>query len=465
MFDQLVDFSATLRTAGVPVSMTEVIDASRALSNIGDIDRSTFKVALFATMVKDNSHRDVFESLFDIFFAYKSYFGQGLELSLEVDQHQFEGSESGGENGTASDNLREWLIAALVERNLVQVSRLARSAVARFAGMERGRAVSGVYYIYRTMKQLDIELIYARLSEEMKSETAPDALGQMILSNQVDQRIASLRSAIEGEVRRLLVEDRGELAVAKTMRPTLPEDIDFMQATRDELAKVSQAVIPLSRKLASRLARRRRIGRRGSLDFRRTFRRSLGYGGVPVDLKFHAPKLAKPEIFVIADISGSVSSFARFALQLVYALSEQFSRVRSFVFVDAIDEVTRFFEASSTIDEALRLINTEANVVHIDGHTDYGNCFEQFAELYLSSVTKKSTVLILGDARNNYHASRSDILAKVQDRARHLYWLNPEPAQYWNSGDSIIREYAKYCHSVVECRNLRQLEKFVDFLG
>ena len=465
MFDQLVDFSATLRTAGVPVSMTEVIDASRALSNIGDIDRSTFKVALFSTMVKDNSHRAVFDLLFDLFFANKSYFGQGSELNSEVAQHQFEGSEAGGESGTSSDDLREWLIGALVERNLIQVSRLARAAVARFAGMERGRAVSGVYYIYRTLKQLDIELIYARLSEEMASEIAPDALGQMVLSNQVDQIIASLRSAIEVEVRRLLVEDRGELAVAKTMRPTLPEDIDFMQATRDELAKVSQAVTPLSRKLASRLARRRRIGHRGSLDFRRTFRRSLGHGGVPVDLKFHAPKLAKPEIFVIADISGSVSSFARFALQLVYALSEQFSRVRSFVFVDAIDEVTRFFEASSTIEEALRLINTQANVVHIDGHTDYGNCFEQFAELYLASVTKKSTVLILGDARNNYHASRSDILAKIQDRARHLYWLNPEPTQYWNSGDSIIREYAKYCHGVVECRNLRQLEKFVDFLG
>ena len=465
MLDQLVEFSETLRSSGVPVSMTEVIDASEAVTRIGEVDRSVFKVALFSTMIKDYAHKEVFDLLFDVFFANKTRLWPEEGGPDALDE---QGSEGGGDSsaggGNSGDDLRKWLIKALLDQDTARVARISRAAVSRYAGMERGRAVSGVYYTYRTLKQLNIEMIYAQLRAELRGQ-GDDSIAEAILNNRVEELVGELRNAVEAEVRRLLVQDRGERAVAKTMRPTLPEDIEFMAASRDEIAKIRAAINPLAHKLASRLAHRRRVGRRGGLDFRRTFRESLGYGGVPMELKFRPPRLAKPEIFVIADISGSVSSFARFALQLVYALSEQFSKVRSFVFIDAIDEVTSFFESASSIEEALRLINTKANVVHIDGHTDYGNCLEQFVQSYAPGVSKKSTVIILGDARNNYHASRSDILAKIQQKSRHLYWLNPEPIGYWNSGDSIIGEYAKYCDGVVECRNLRQLEDFVDLLG
>jgi uncharacterized protein with von Willebrand factor type A (vWA) domain len=260
------------------------------------------------------------------------------------------------------------------------------------------------------------------------------------------------------------VADRGAEALARSLRKPLPEDIDFMHATREELTALRRAIHPLTRKLAVRLARKRRHGRKGPLDFRSTVRHSLSTGGVPVDPKFRYPRPAKPEIFVVADISGSVASFARFTLHLVYAISSQFSKVRSFVFIDGIDEVTRFFEGVDDVAEALHRINTEADVVWVDGHSDYGHAFNLFWERWGEEITPRTSVLLLGDARNNYHASQAWVVQEIRHRARHVYWLNPEPRSYWGTGDSILDEYAVHCDAVYECRNLRQLEHFVSEL-
>ena len=211
-----------------------------------------------------------------------------------------------------------------------------------------------------------------------------------------------------------------------------------MHATREELAMLHRVLQPLSRKLAVRLARKRRHGRKGPLDFRATMRRSLSTGGVPIEPRFRHPRPAKPEIFVIADISGSVASFARFTLHLVYAISSQFSKVRSFVFVDGIDEVTRFFEGVVDPAEAVARINLEADVIWVDGHSDYGHALTEFHRRWGDQVTSRSSVMVLGDARNNYHAAQSWVLEDLQARARHVYWLNPEPRDYWGSGDSIV---------------------------
>jgi uncharacterized protein with von Willebrand factor type A (vWA) domain len=238
-----------------------------------------------------------------------------------------------------------------------------------------------------------------------------------------------------------------------------------MHATRDELTALHRALVPLSRKLAMRLARKRRRGHRGALDLRRTVRASMSTGGVPINPVFKPPRPAKPEIFVIADVSGSVASFARFTLLLVHAISAQFRKVRSFVFVDALDEATRFFEGAADPADAVARINTEADVVWIDGHSDYGRALTQFHERYANEVTRRTSILVLGDARNNYHASQAWVLDDLRRRARAVYWLNPEPQSYWNSGDSIVAAYAPHCDAVVECRTLRQLEKFVGTLA
>jgi len=332
--------------------------------------------------------------------------------------------------------------------------------------MEPGRPVGGTYYLYRTLRNLDLDGVLERLMQQANDD-APDDLSpleQRLEEDEYTQRIEQLKKEIEAEIRRRLVADRGVEAMAKTLRKPLPEDIDFMHASRDEMKLLRQAIYPLTRKLAVRLARKRRHGRKGPLDFRNTVRHSLSYGGVPAEPKFKYPRPAKPEIFVIADISGSVASFARFTLHLVYAISGQFSRVRSFVFIDGVDEVTHFFEGTDDILEAIHKVNTEADVVWVDGHSDYGHAFEVFWQKWGKDIGPKTTVMILGDARNNYHASQSWVIKEIRHRARHVFWLNPEPKSYWDTGDSIVGEYATHCDGAFECRNMRQLEKFVDNL-
>ena len=184
-----------------------------------------------------------------------------------------------------------------------------------------------------------------------------------------------------------------------------------------------------------------------------------------MELRFRCPRPTKPEIVVIADVSGSVASFSRFTLQLVHAMSSQFSQVRSFVFVDGIDEVTRFFEATEDVGEALRKVSAEADVVWADGHSDYGHALEAFWQRWGSQViSTKTTVLVLGDARNNYHAAQPWVMAEIAKRARHVYWLNPEPRAYWDTGDSVLTQYAVHSDGAFECRNLRQLSRFVEHL-
>src|SRR5207237_6150101 len=208
--------------------------------------------------------------------------------------------------------------------------------------------------------------------------------------DEYQDRIARLRQEIEAEIRRRLVADRGPEAMARTLRKPLPEDVDFMHASREEMAAIRRTHEPLARALAVRLARKRRHGRKGPLDFRNTMRHSLSYGGVPAEPKFRNPRPKKPEIVVVADISGSVAAFARFTLMFVYAISNQFSRVRAFVFIDGIDEVTRFFEGVEDVGEAVHRVNSEADVIWVDGHSDYGHALETFWNRWGREVPPKT---------------------------------------------------------------------------
>jgi uncharacterized protein with von Willebrand factor type A (vWA) domain len=356
------------------------------------------------------------------------------------------------------------LFKAMQSNDMNSMRSGAREAVDRYAGMEPGRPVGGTYYLYRTLRNLDLDTLMDRLiAAGTKAEA--DGLEERLVKDEAKAKVEALKAAIEAEIRERLVDDRGAEALGKSVRKPLPEDIDVMHANRDEMAQLERALKPLSRKLATRLARRRRKRRRGPIDLRSTVRRSLSTGGVPIDLRFKPPHPAKPEIVVIADISGSVASFARFTLHMVHAISSQFSKVRSFVFVDGLDEVTHLFEESDDPAEAVARINSEADVIAFDGHSDYGRALLVFHEKYASTINKRTAVLILGDARNNYHQAHAEVLADLKFRARNVYWLNPEPTSYWNSGDSVIREYAPYCDKVVECRSLRQLEAFVGDLA
>ncbi|MDG2907578.1 MAG: VWA domain-containing protein [Acidimicrobiales bacterium] len=471
LLDLLSDFIVELRRAGLPVSLTENLDAMEAVTHIPIEDREAFKYALGATLVKNHAHWKAFEVVFEVYFSLR---GPEYEVIREGDDaapgENGEGQQpqggGGGMQSLTPEQLAEMLFKALMNGDAAMLAALARQAVTRFAGMEPGRPVGGTYYLYRTLRNLELDDLLEQLMEASREEAPEDLtpLEERLERDEFSDRIEQLKREIEAEIRRRLVADRGIDAMAKTLRKPLPEDVDFMHASREELANVRKAIYPLTRKLAARLARKRRHGRKGALDFRSTMRHSLSYGGVPAELKFRYPRPSKPEIMVVADISGSVAAFARFTLHLVYAISNQFSKVRSYVFIDGLDEVTRFFDGVEDIGEAIHRVNTEADVVWVDGHSDYGHAFGVFWERFNRDIGPKTTVLVLGDARNNYHASQSWILKEVQHKARKVYWLNPEPRAYWDTGDSIVGEYGNHCDGVFEVRNLRQLERFVEKL-
>lgn len=461
-------FVEELRSAGIPVSMVEAIDAGRALEHLDLSSRSALKAALGATLVKNARHHAAFEAAFEAYFSLS-----GPAVGSAEDAARSEeaaalmaavagGSGSGGGDPEDASDLMAALLMALETRDDALMQAVVRLAVDRLAGIEPGRPVGGAYYLYRVMRRLDID----RLASEFEATVIPveaPALERRMVSEEVERRIEQVREMVRTEIRRRLVADRGPRAVARTLRRPLIEDVDLAAATRDQLIEVERVIHPLTRRLATRLAQRRRRGTRGRLDVRKTMRAALSTGGTPVDPRFRRPRPGKPEIVLLCDISGSVSTFARFTMQVVYAIAAQFSRVRSFAFIDAIDEVTPFFGPGVDFGDAMRRIGVEAQVVWLDGHSDYGNAFGMFVDRHLEQViTPRTTVIVTGDARSNYHDPNAAAVREIARSAKALFWLNPEPHRYWDTGDSVMGVYAPWCDEVTEVRNLRQLERFVE---
>lgn len=461
MIGALTGFVDELREVGVPVSMVESIDAMRAVESIDLSNRVALRETLRATLIKNLRHERAFDTAFDVYFSRLPPPITSADAD-DTGEAQLQAPQ-GGQEEFDLDDLIQSLLEALEASDAEGLRAGAQRAVDRLAGMEPGRPVGGTYYLYRTLRRLDMARLEEMLLEALADEGEMSEFDRRMLREDVAARLETLRRQLEEEIRRRLVADRGRQAVARTLRKPMIEDVDLMHATTAELAEMEAAIGPLTRKLASRLARRRKR-RSGRLDFRRTVRRSLATGGVPADPQFKHPRPHRPEVWLICDISGSMATFSRFTLQFTHAMSSQFSRLRSFAFVDTVDEVTDFFGPGIDFSSALHRITTEAEVIWMDGHSDYGNTFETFLTRYGSQISPRTTILITGDARNNYRPTRDGALADIARRARTVIWLNPEPASYWDTGDSTMSEYARHCDSVHEVRTLAQLESFVEKL-
>jgi hypothetical protein len=471
---------AELRLIGIPVSASEYIDALRALRHVDLGDRTAVKTALGTAIVKDVQHESAYSTVFDLFFAGRTLdtlAGGAGNPGTEADPGA--GGEPGGEAGgfgggggaggsvlaSADDGALIGLLLTALEANEPTLLRaLAAAVVTRHAGIQPGRSVAGTYYLFRAMRAVAPDSLPARLLAAAAPDGGHDRLAEMLLTEEYERRVAEFQREVEAEIRRRLAADRGAADVARTLRKPLPEDADFLTASSVQIAELRDIVQPMARKLAARLAARQRHSRRGPLDFRRTVRESMSAGGVPMTPVFRPPRPAKPELVILADISGSVSAFAEFTLHLTYALRTEFTRVRSFVFVDTVDEVTEILAGSDDIAAATAEINARGCGVWLDGRSDYGNALRSFRERFSHQLRHRSTVLVLGDARANYHASGAEALKAIAQQAGHLFWLNPEPSAAWDSGDSVMREYAPLCDSAFECRNVRQLRAFIEQL-
>ena len=319
----------------------------------------------------------------------------------------------------------------------------------------------------RTLRSLDLSAIAEMLAQACAEASAVgeiDSLGAYLTERSNQRNLENLRAEVEAEVRRLVAADRGPDALSRTMRKPLPEDLDLTNASGSDLDEIRKVVAPLARRLAARLRRSRSGHRRGALDFRATIARSMASGGVPVQLRYRRPSTAKPELVVVADISGSVASFAGFTLMFVQAVASQFSSVRTFVFVDGLTEITDLLRQANDLEDLVDRVNAETQMLWVDGHSDYGHAFGTFADRFSGQFTRRTSVIILGDARNNYHAARDDALARIASEVGQVYWLNPEPRAGWDTGDSLVSVYSRHCDDVVECRSLAQVVDFVEGL-
>jgi hypothetical protein len=454
----LVDFVGALRRHGVSVGPGETIDAARVLTALDLTHREHLREGLAAALLRRSGQREVFDTLFDLYFP--AALGGGAR-PVEVPRVDDGPVDVDALRAVLADLLRDGDTAALAELARAVVDVLGRSG-ASGTGV-RGAAAQPGWSAYQALRALSPETLLAQILTDLRSSVEDDDFIDEVLRREIRDRIAAFRRMITDEVRRRTAEIRGREQVARSAVPTQVEQVEFLSAHAEQLARLRRTVHPLARRLASRLAVRRRHAKRGELDMRRTLRRSMSTGGVPMRPAYRTRRPGRPELVVLCDVSGSVAGFSHFTLLLVQALREQFSKVRVFAFVERADEVTHLFEPGAELSGVMQRVLREADLVTFDGHSDYGGSFGSFAEHWGEAVGPKTSLLVLGDARTNYRDPNLSVLKRLVGQARHAHWLNPEPRRQWGSGDSAAPRYADVL-PMHECRTAAQLADVVEAL-
>lgn len=443
--DRVLGLAEELRRSGAKISVAEATDALEAILEIPLESRIAFKAALSATLVKEAGHRREFDKLFNIFFPL-------IRRSSGPSQT---------DDGSGRPELRERLTRAIREMDPDALRAIAEEAVEQEADIDPDVDIDDEHYRYRALRNMDLEDLIRRLVDEEVEGKGMSALQRKLIEEDFGERMARFNEEVAEEIQRRRRQGMDlEKQIMRTRRKP-PEEVDFLWAKESDLEDMRRALFHLGRRLALTLSNKRRKAARGRLDMRRTIRRSLSCGGVMLEPRFRRPSVGKPELWVLCDISGSMRSFARFTLELIYTISTNFQRVRSFVFIDSLDEITDKLSVAGDLSEALERIDAEAKVVEFDGQSWYGNSFMQFWGRYGRELTPKASVLVLGDARNNFRTSGAQVLMNVKSKVRRVWWLNPEPREHWGSSDSITAEFGPHVDAMYEVRNLRQLEAFV----
>ncbi|MBS43636.1 MAG: hypothetical protein CMH83_10845 [Nocardioides sp.] len=475
MVDRHVSFVEALRAAGLSVSLAESVDAVEALGVVDWDSRDTVRDVYAATMVKRVTQRPTFEALFDLYFP--RMIGGGSERLLGDDDPEARAEQGVGADGETPDgegddaapardnaealaDFREQLAAALAAGDQAELQRMAAEMVGRFGAMPgRGPGLSS-WSAYTALRRV----APSELVDRITAALADGGLTDDEARRAAGRRIGGFTAAVEDDARRRIAEEKGPDHVADVaLRPSL-ERIDFTSARRTELERMRREIHPLARRLATRLTRERHARRRGPLDVRRTLRASMSTGGVPIETHHKPRRPHRSELVVLCDVSGSVAGFAQFTLMLVFALRDQFQKVRAFTFVDQVHEVTDYFRPGADVTEVMA--DLAASVEHASrfGRTHYGRALTLFAREHPDAVGPKTALLVLGDARSNHSDLALPVLKDLADTARHSWWLNPEHPRHWSTGDSAADQYGALV-PMVECRNLVQLSEFVHDLA
>jgi uncharacterized protein len=494
----LTNFIRALRNAEVRVSTAETLDALSAVELVGYQDRAELKRSLALVLPKTADEKETFDACFDQFFAAETVAGERARAANDAEETDEDGSEGGlaaggGEAGegsgaaetrqggahgnakgkrkakggavqTDSDEEEDLGPGDMAEpssglaRLLMSDSKVELSVAMAAAGEAVNVREIQVFtqkglYTRKILDQMGLAELSGEIGELRHSRRIPERrLGQ-----ELRRRRDWLREQVRDYVERqfLLHAD----ASGKRLREELLRKVKLSNVEQRNHRLIQEVVFKMAKKLSTMYSRRRKVFKRGQLNVPRTLRHNMSYDGAIFDLHWKSVKVDRPKVFAICDVSGSVASYARFMLMFLYSLEEVMPKVRSFAFSSDLAEVTELFERNDIEDAIAKTLRDYAG-----GSTDYGQAFSDFRKHCLDEVDNRTTIIILGDARNNYGDPRTDILKEMYDRCKRLIWLNPEPRNSWFVGDAEMRRYLAYCHQAEECNSLVHLERIVGHL-
>lgn len=469
MQSKVVEFTNLLRKSGIRVSVSETIDSFEALDELSLADREIFKDALRTSMVKRGDEIGTYDQLFDLFWSgfydnLRESFGdmqaQMGDMSIDLEELMRQITEMLGNMDGEDMDLGE-LAKALLTQDLSQLENLIREAADQAGVGNIENMLQVGFFSRRTMEGMGAEGAGQELEElaNRLEEAGMDPSQVEALRGLVGKLMETLRRVVRSNTERELQTQNHDY-MEKFRREMLQEK-SFYHLTEEEIMKMREVVNRLAQRIKNILSIRRKRLKRGKLDLHTTLRRNMARGGIPFEVVFKERRKERPKLVIMCDVSSSVANVSRFMLQFMYGLQEAFTKIRAYVFVAELGEVTQIFkdhEVSDAIEKAL----DGGDVINVYTRSNFGYAFDEFWKNHLASIDNKTTVLILGDARNNYNDPKAWCLRDIANKAKNVVWLNPESPSAWGFGDSVMDRYLPYCDIVEECRNLRQLSKVVD---
>lgn len=475
---RVVALSRALRRHGVSVGPSETVDAAAACAALGVSDRERLRAGVAAAMMRREGDRAVFDQLFDIHFpagvGEREGVGEVTPSRTSADVRQ------------SAERLRDELASALATDDERELERLAARAVAELGALSNDSSMGG-FSANQTLDRLAPQTTIAAALQRARdagdvasgsgegsggsgsgtsgahgsgSPWRPEQLTDRFDRDEIRSRVAAFRRRVEREATRRNAEVRGSERISRYGVRDPLERKDFLLTSATEAAELQAAIRPLARKLAARLAARQRRQSRGAVDIRRTLRRAMSTGGVPITPAYRHRHRSRADIVLLCDMSGSVAGFSRFTMLLLQALAGQFRRVRFFGFVNVCDDITDIVTGAEMGEDISRAVAQQATLSRWHGSSDYGSALTDFVSRWLDAVGPRSTVLVLGDARTNGTEPHVEALRTIAAQARHVAWLNPEAHASWGTGDSVAGRYAEVV-DMHEVRSIEHLRRFV----
>ncbi|MFH1602857.1 MAG: VWA domain-containing protein [Pseudomonadota bacterium] len=460
----LEDFFRVLRGSDLEVSLNAQLDAARAVELVGWQDRTLLKSALGTTLAKTIPDRALCDDVFDRFFHFDS-FEETLALRAPSESSSSTGPDeallqadddsatlqagvgSGGPGGGGGQALSQLLLsgdlAALAKRMQEAAREVGLSDIWFFT--QKG------YYTQMIQQAMGLESLQREIDDAQRETGTQEHAGQLDLARK--RLFAEVRNYVErklalyGTVQTLQLHDR------------YLQSLKLSHVERRDFERMYIIVHKIAKRLASRHARRKKRRVRGQLDFRKTLRKNVAYDGVMFETFWRNEVVDRPRVIAICDVSSSMSQYARFLLLFLYSLGEEVTDLRSFAFTNHLVDVSETFESltvEQAIDKVIRAVGGSG--------TDYGQVLLDIGEQLLNQIDRRSTVLILGDARNNRGEAQVGVMKLLYQRARRVIWLNPEPVSSWGTGDSEMLRYEPYCHIARECNSVKHIEYTLDAL-